>query len=72
MNKKRTTSKPLGLEDRWREPTRNRNGPVQAAGLRPFKTPECGAGVELAIKRGWLELNESGTFVKFSPEPLGS
>ena len=27
---------------------------------------EYGAGLELAIKRGWLELHESGTYVKFT------
>jgi hypothetical protein len=27
---------------------------------------EYGAGLELAIERGWLELHESGTYVKFT------
>jgi hypothetical protein len=27
---------------------------------------ECGAGLELAISRGWLDLHESGTFVKLT------
>ena len=27
---------------------------------------EYGAGLELAIARGWLELHDSGTFVKFT------
>jgi hypothetical protein len=27
---------------------------------------EYGAGLELAIKRGWLWLHESGTYVKFT------
>jgi hypothetical protein len=26
-----------------------------------------GAGVQLAIERGWLMLHESGTYVKFTP-----
>jgi hypothetical protein len=28
---------------------------------------EYGAGLKLAIERGWLELHESGTFVKLTP-----
>ena len=28
---------------------------------------ECGAGLKLAIERGWLWLHESGTYVKFTP-----
>jgi hypothetical protein len=28
---------------------------------------EYGAGMKLAIERGWLVLHESGTFVKFTP-----
>jgi hypothetical protein len=28
--------------------------------------PEYGAGMKLAIERGWLWLHESGTFVKFT------
>lgn len=28
---------------------------------------EYGAGLELAIERGWLWLHESGTYVKFTP-----
>jgi hypothetical protein len=28
---------------------------------------EYGAGLQLAIDRGWLELHESGTYVKFTP-----
>lgn len=28
---------------------------------------EYGAGLKLCIDRGWLELHESGTFVKFTP-----
>jgi hypothetical protein len=27
---------------------------------------ECGAGLALAIERGWLTLHESGTYVKFT------
>jgi hypothetical protein len=27
---------------------------------------EYGAGLKLAIERGWLELHDSGTFVKFT------
>jgi hypothetical protein len=27
---------------------------------------ECGAGLKLAIERGWLWLRESGTYVKFT------
>lgn len=29
--------------------------------------PEFGAGIRFAIERGWLELHESGTFVKLMP-----
>jgi len=28
---------------------------------------ECGAGMHLAIDRGWLVMHESGTFVRFTP-----
>jgi hypothetical protein len=28
---------------------------------------ECGAGIKLAIERGWLVMHESGTFVRFTP-----
>jgi hypothetical protein len=28
---------------------------------------EYGAGMKLAIERGWLVLHESGTFVRFTP-----
>jgi hypothetical protein len=28
---------------------------------------EYGAGLQLAIERGWLLLHESGTYVKFTP-----
>ena len=28
---------------------------------------EYGAGMKLAIERGWLEIHESGTFVRFTP-----
>jgi hypothetical protein len=28
---------------------------------------EYGAGMKLAIKRGWLAMHESGTFVRFTP-----
>ena len=28
---------------------------------------EYGAGIKLAIERGWLEMHESGTFVRFTP-----
>jgi hypothetical protein len=28
---------------------------------------EYGAGLKLAIDRGWLKMNESGTFVTFTP-----
>jgi hypothetical protein len=28
---------------------------------------EYSAGLKFAIERGWLELHESGTFVKFTP-----
>lgn len=29
--------------------------------------PEFGAGVRFAIERGWLDLHESGTYVKLMP-----
>jgi hypothetical protein len=29
---------------------------------------EYGAGVKLAIERGWLAMHESGTFVRFTPQ----
>ena len=37
--------------------------------LSEFKgTPaEYGAGLKLAIERGWLWMHESGTYVKFTP-----
>jgi hypothetical protein len=28
---------------------------------------EYGAGMKLAIERGWLVMHESGTFVRFTP-----
>jgi hypothetical protein len=28
---------------------------------------EYGAGIKLAVERGWLVLHESGTFVRFTP-----
>jgi len=28
---------------------------------------EYGAGLALAIERGWLEMHRSGTYVKFTP-----
>ena len=28
---------------------------------------EYGAGMQLAIERGWLEMHRSGTYVKFTP-----
>ena len=28
---------------------------------------EYGAGVKVAIERGWLEMHRSGTYVKFTP-----
>jgi hypothetical protein len=28
---------------------------------------EYGAGVKLATERGWLDMHESGTFVRFTP-----
>jgi hypothetical protein len=28
---------------------------------------EYGAGIKLAIERGWLVMHESGTFVRFTP-----
>ena len=40
-------------------------------GLFLFKdkgTPaEYGAGMKLALERGWLVMHESGTFVRFTP-----
>jgi hypothetical protein len=40
------------------------NGPF----LFEFKgtPPEYGAGLKLAIDRGWLDIHESGTYVKFT------
>ena len=36
--------------------------------LRDRGTPtEYGAGLKLAIDRGWLKMHESGTFVTFTP-----
>lgn len=29
--------------------------------------PEFGAGIRFAVERGWLELHESGTFVRLMP-----
>jgi hypothetical protein len=31
---------------------------------------EYGAGIKLAIDRGWLQMHDSGTFVTFTPEGL--
>jgi hypothetical protein len=28
---------------------------------------EYGAGMKLAVERGWLAMHESGTFVRFTP-----
>ena len=33
---------------------------------------EYGAGLKLAIERGWLWMHESGTYVKFANEVSGS
>jgi hypothetical protein len=32
------------------------------------KPAEYGAGIKLAIERGWLWMHESGTYVKITPE----
>ena len=41
------------------------NGPFL---FREKGTPEeYKAGLDLAIERGWLDLHESGTFVRFAP-----
>jgi hypothetical protein len=32
--------------------------------------PQYGAGLKLAIERGWLKMHESGTFVTFTPADL--
>ena len=41
------------------------NGPfLYSDGATPA---EYSAGLKYAIDRGWLELHESGTFVKFAP-----
>ncbi|MET3308128.1 hypothetical protein [Bradyrhizobium diazoefficiens] len=34
--------------------------------------PEFGAGIEYAVERGWLELHESGTYVRISRAPSPS
>jgi hypothetical protein len=33
---------------------------------------EHGAGLKLAIERGWLWMHESGTYVKIAPEGRGA
>ncbi|WFU75577.1 hypothetical protein [Bradyrhizobium sp. CB2312] len=33
--------------------------------------PEFGAGLKFAIERGWLELHESGTYVRMLPSGEG-
>lgn len=33
--------------------------------------PEFGAGIRFAVERGWLELHESGTYVKLMPPGEG-
>ena len=33
---------------------------------------EYGAGMQLAIERGWLEMHRSGTYVKFTFTPAGA
>jgi hypothetical protein len=40
------------------------NGPFLKEGGSPA---EYGAGLDLAIARGWLRKHESGTYVKFTP-----
>lgn len=30
--------------------------------------PEFGAGLKYAVQQGWLELHESGTFVRLNPD----
>jgi hypothetical protein len=41
---------------------------IDAPFLFEFKgtSAEYGAGLNLAIERGWLEMHESGTYVKFT------
>jgi hypothetical protein len=39
------------------------NGPFL---LEKGSPAEYGAGLKLAIERGWLEMHESGTFVRFT------
>jgi hypothetical protein len=36
--------------------------------LKDMGSPaEYGAGMKLALERGWLAMHESGTFVRFTP-----
>ncbi|KJC44541.1 hypothetical protein [Bradyrhizobium sp. LTSP857] len=46
---------------------------INAPFLSTFKAtgPEFGAGIKYAIEKGWLELHESGTYVRLlAPEGL--
>jgi hypothetical protein len=46
---------------------------INAPFLTTFKAtgPEFGAGIKYAIEKGWLELHESGTYVRLlAPEGL--
>jgi hypothetical protein len=55
----------------WRSPTASRLCRTEKIN-RPFlfvekaTATEYKAGLDLAIARGWLELHESGTYVKFT------
>jgi hypothetical protein len=39
---------------------------IEAARPNPSRPRKYGTGLELATSRGWLELHESGTFVKLT------
>jgi hypothetical protein len=45
-------------------PHRRGTPPDRSGASKSIELAEYGAGLELAISLGWLELHESGTFVK--------
>jgi hypothetical protein len=50
---------------RWAHLCRVDQWPVLVQGQG--KPAEYGAGMKLAIERGWLTMHESGTYVRFTP-----
>jgi hypothetical protein len=46
---------------------RLKRNPQEAPNWATGSPAEYGAGLKLAIERGWLKMHESGTFVTFTP-----